>query len=235
LARVLAAEGIPVSIHGFTDGRDTPPRSAPGFVAAFEAALPPGRGWPRSPGRYWAMDRDNRWERVERAWRAIVLAEGDAFADAQAAIAGGHAQDVSDEFLAPAILPGHTGMQHGDGLLCFNFRADRVREILAALLEPGFFGFARPRSPRFATALGMVEYSRELNARMGRCSRRNPWRTSWAPPSPPPAAPSSAWPKRRSTRTSPGSSMAATRCPMTARAASWCPRPRSPPTTSSRR
>jgi 2,3-bisphosphoglycerate-independent phosphoglycerate mutase len=166
LARVLAAEGIPVSIHGFTDGRDTPPRSAPGFVAAFEAALPPGARLASLTGRYWAMDRDNRWERVERAWRAIVLAEGDAFADAQAAIAGGHAQDVSDEFLAPAILPGHTGIHDGDGLLCFNFRADRVREILAALIEPGFTGFGRPRDPRLAVALGLVEYSRELNASM---------------------------------------------------------------------
>ena len=167
LARVLAEAGLPVALHGFTDGRDTPPRSAPGYVAALEAALPPGARLASLTGRYWAMDRDNRWERVERAWRAIVLAEGDAFPDAQAAIAHGHAAGVTDEFLAPAILPGHAGMRDGDGLLCFNFRADRVRELLAALVDPEFSGFIRPRDPRLAVALGLVEYSRELNALMG--------------------------------------------------------------------
>ena len=166
LARVLAAAGIPVAVHGFTDGRDTPPRSAPGYLAAFEAALPAGARLATLTGRYWAMDRDHRWARVERAWRALVLAEGTPFPDAQAALAAAHAQDVTDEFLAPAILPDAAGMRDGDGLLCFNFRADRVREILAALVEPGFVGFARPHDPSLVAALGMVEYSRELNGFM---------------------------------------------------------------------
>ncbi|HZH45875.1 MAG TPA: 2,3-bisphosphoglycerate-independent phosphoglycerate mutase [Roseococcus sp.] len=166
LARVLVTEGIAVRIHGFTDGRDTPPRSAPGFLATFQAALPAGATLASLCGRYWAMDRDNRWDRVERAWRALVLAEGTLFPDAQAAIAQAHAAGVTDEFLAPAIFPAHRGMQDGDGLLCFNFRADRVREILAALVEPSFSGFARPRRPDFAAALGLVEYSRELNGAM---------------------------------------------------------------------
>jgi 2,3-bisphosphoglycerate-independent phosphoglycerate mutase len=166
LARLLDHAGIPVAIHALTDGRDTPPRSAPEAVAAVEQGI---QGLARARiasviGRYWAMDRDNRWERVEKAWRAMVLAEGETAPNAQAAIAAAHAKDVTDEFLPATVLPGHAGMQDGDGVLCFNFRADRVREILAALLDPGFGGFARPRAPRFAAALGMTEYARDLNA-----------------------------------------------------------------------
>lgn len=166
LAKALADAGVPVAIHAFTDGRDTPPRSAPGYLADFTAKLPAGARLGTVTGRYWAMDRDNRWERVEKAWRALVLAEGEAAADAQAAIAAAHAKEVTDEFLPATVLPGHAGIADGDGVLCFNFRADRVREILQALLDPDFTGFARPRSPRLAAALGMVEYSRELNAQM---------------------------------------------------------------------
>jgi 2,3-bisphosphoglycerate-independent phosphoglycerate mutase len=168
LARLLDQAGIRVAIHALTDGRDTPPRSAPEALAAMGQGL---AGLTRTRiatviGRYWAMDRDNRWERVEKAWRAMVLAEGEAAPHAQAAIAAAHAKDVTDEFLPATVLPGHAGMKDGDGVLCFNFRADRVREILAALLDPVFAGFARPRTPRLAAALGMTEYSRELNALM---------------------------------------------------------------------
>ncbi len=166
LARVLAEAGVPVAIHAFTDGRDTPPRSAPGYLADFSAKLPAGARIATLTGRYWAMDRDNRWERVEKAWRALVLGEGEHAPDAAAAIAAAHAKDVTDEFIPATVLPGHAGIADGDGVLCFNFRADRVREILHALLDPAFAGFVRPRSPRVAAALGMVEYSQPLNAHM---------------------------------------------------------------------
>ncbi|WP_207537996.1 2,3-bisphosphoglycerate-independent phosphoglycerate mutase [Sabulicella rubraurantiaca] len=166
LAKALVAEGVPVAIHAFTDGRDTPPRSAPGYLQRFEAALPEGARVATVTGRYFAMDRDNRWERVEKAWRALVLGEGERADSAAAAIAAAHTRDVTDEFVPATVLPGHAGMRDGDGILCFNFRADRVREILGAMLDPGFAGFARAATPRFAAALGMVEYSRELNAFM---------------------------------------------------------------------
>ena len=168
LARLLSGQGIPVAIHGFTDGRDTAPHAAPAQVAALLDAIRdlPGVRLASMTGRYFAMDRDKRWDRVERAWRAMVLAEGEPATDPVAAIRAAHAAGKTDEFLPPVVLPGHTGMADGDGVLCFNFRADRVREILAALLDPGFDGFARPRTPRFAAALGMAEYSAELNARM---------------------------------------------------------------------
>jgi 2,3-bisphosphoglycerate-independent phosphoglycerate mutase len=163
IAHVLTAAGIPVAVHAWTDGRDTPPRSAPGFVSAFEAALPASARIATLSGRYFAMDRDNRWERVEKAWAAMVEARGPRFATAEAAIAAAHRAEVTDEFIPPAVIGGHGGMRDGDGLLCFNFRADRVRQILAALLEPAFAGFARARSPRFAATLGMTEYSAALN------------------------------------------------------------------------
>jgi len=162
LARALAGAGIPVAVHAWTDGRDTPPRSAPECLAAFARALPEGVRIATLSGRWFAMDRDRRWERVEQAWRAMVLAEGPRFDSADAAIADAHARGVTDEFIPPAVIGAYQGMRDGDGVLSFNFRADRVREILAALLEPAFAGFARPRSPRFAAALGMTEYGDAL-------------------------------------------------------------------------
>ena len=114
-------------------------------------------------GRYYAMDRDNRWDRVEKAWRAMVLGEGAAFATADAAIAAAYAQDVTDEFIVPAAIGGYAGMRDGDGLLSFNFRSDRIREILGAVLEPDFAGFMRPRRPQLVKAVSMTSYSAELD------------------------------------------------------------------------
>jgi 2,3-bisphosphoglycerate-independent phosphoglycerate mutase len=112
------------------------------------------------------MDRDKRWERVEQAWHALVLGEGERAADGAAAIAAAYAAGKTDEFVPPTVIAGYAGMRDGDGVLCGNFRADRVREILAALLDPGFAGFRRPRTVKFAAALGLTEYSAELNPLM---------------------------------------------------------------------
>jgi len=114
-------------------------------------------------GRYYAMDRDNRWERVSAAYGAMVSAQGAHAATAEAAIAAAHAAGKTDEFIPATVVGGYAGMQDGDALLCFNFRADRVRQILAALLDPGFAGFARGKVVRFAAAAGMTEYSEALN------------------------------------------------------------------------
>ena len=109
------------------------------------------------------MDRDKRWERVAKAYRAIVDAEGPRFPDADAVIADAYAHDLSDEFVVPAVVGGYRGIRDGDGVLCFNFRADRVREILGAMLDPAFDGFARGRIVRFAAAVGMTQYSEHLD------------------------------------------------------------------------
>jgi 2,3-bisphosphoglycerate-independent phosphoglycerate mutase len=117
-------------------------------------------------GRYYAMDRDKRWERVSKAYNAIVEAEGPRFLDAQAAISDAYSKKQFDEFIVPAVIGDYRGIKDGDGVLCFNFRADRVREILGAMLDPGFSGFPRKRQIRFATAVGMAQYSDDLDKLM---------------------------------------------------------------------
>ena len=163
LAKILSKTGVPTLVHAFTDGRDTPPRAGADYVARLSAALPPSVRIATVCGRYYAMDRDKRWERVEKAYNTLMAAEGPRFPDAQAVIADAYARDITDEFVLPAAVGDYQGMRDGDGVLCFNFRADRVREILAALLDPGFKGFPRGRSVRFAGAAGMTEYSEALN------------------------------------------------------------------------
>jgi 2,3-bisphosphoglycerate-independent phosphoglycerate mutase len=164
LARILADAGVPAVIHAFTDGRDTPPRMAEKYLKDLAAALPPSVPVATVCGRYYAMDRDKRWDRVTRAYDALVDADGAHFPDDHAAVADAYAHDVTDEFVLPAIIGGYGGMKDGDGVLCFNFRADRVREILGALLDPQFSGFPRKRTVRFAAAVGMTPYSKDLDA-----------------------------------------------------------------------
>jgi 2,3-bisphosphoglycerate-independent phosphoglycerate mutase len=168
LARALSAAGVPVAIHAFTDGRDTAPRAAPEQLRALldEVSGLPGVRIATVIGRYYAMDRDNRWDRVSQAYAAMVDAEGERAADAVAAVLAAHARDVNDEFVPATVVGDYAGMRDGDGLLCFNFRADRAREVLSALLEPDFAGFPRARVPRFAAAAGLVEYSAALNTKM---------------------------------------------------------------------
>ena len=164
LARCLDAAGVPVAAHAFLDGRDTPPKSALGFLREFGAALAPLKNAVIATvgGRYFAMDRDKRWDRIEKAWRAMVLAEGAAAPDAAAAVERSYAEGKTDEFVPPTIIGGYRGMRDGDGVLMGNFRADRVREILTALVDPAFQAFPRPRVVRFAAAAGLRQYSAEL-------------------------------------------------------------------------
>ena len=162
LARLLADARVPVHLHACTDGRDTPPLSGAGYLATLQSALPEGARIATVSGRYYAMDRDNRWPRVEKAWRAMALGEGPSFADVPSAMDAAYGGDVTDEFVVPTVIGAYRGMADGDALLCFNFRADRVREILAAFLDPDFAGFARPRVPRLGAAAGMTRYSDAL-------------------------------------------------------------------------
>jgi 2,3-bisphosphoglycerate-independent phosphoglycerate mutase len=164
LARIVAAGGLEVAVHAILDGRDTPPKSAKLHLQAFARAVADLETVRVASlcGRYWAMDRDRRWDRVERAYRLIVDAAGEAAADPPAALDAAYARGESDEFVAPTAIAGYRGVRDGDGLFLGNFRADRVRELAAALLDPRFTGFAR-RPIAFAAALGLVEYSAELN------------------------------------------------------------------------
>ena len=165
LARIVAGAGVPVVIHAFLDGRDTPPRSARDHVRRLEEGVAGAHGITIATvtGRYWAMDRDTRWPRVERAYKAIVSADGRPAVNADGAIASAYQTGESDEFVEPTVIDGYTGADDGDGLLMANFRADRAREILGALADPAFDAFQRT-PVKWAAACGMVEYSQALNA-----------------------------------------------------------------------
>jgi 2,3-bisphosphoglycerate-independent phosphoglycerate mutase len=166
LAKLLDEAGVPTLVHALTDGRDTPPQSAGDDIKRLLAALPKSVSIATVCGRYYAMDRDQRWERVEKAYNTIVDAKGPRFADAGAVIADAYANKKFDEFVVPAVVGDYRGMQDGDGILCFNFRADRVREILGAMLEADFTGFERKRVVHFAAAVGMTQYSDTLGKLM---------------------------------------------------------------------
>ncbi len=158
-ARRIAGAGVPVTIHAITDGRDVAPDSAGRFVESLAAALPPGARIGTVIGRYWAMDRDNRWERVERAYRAMVLGEGLHAPTPSAAVIDAHTRGQMDEFIEPRVIDGYNGAMDGDGFFCLNFRADRAREILSALADPDFAGFVPEGRPVWGALLGMVDYS----------------------------------------------------------------------------
>ena len=162
LAAIVAKAGIPVVVHAFTDGRDTPPQSGAEDLRRLQRSLPNGARIATVCGRYYAMDRDHRWDRVEKAYLALAEGRGAAFADAASAMDKAYGEGVTDEFVVPAAIGGYRGMKDGDALLCFNFRADRVREILAALVDPEFDGFARPRKVAFSAAVGLTRYSDAL-------------------------------------------------------------------------
>lgn len=166
LSRVLDTAGVPVRIHAILDGRDTPPKSAKAFVAAFEDSLSMMQDAKIATicGRYYAMDRDQNWDRNILAYDLMVDGKGAEATSAQAAITASWTADVTDEFVMPVAVGDYAGMKDGDGLLCGNFRADRVRQILTMLVDPAFDGCALPRRVDFTAQAGLVEYSVALNA-----------------------------------------------------------------------
>ena len=147
LLQWAAARGLSdVCVHVISDGRDTPPTSAPSYVARVEDLIQQA-GVGRIAtlcGRYWAMDRDHRWERTEKAYRLLCEPGPITASSAAAAISDAYASGVEDEFIEPVRLTEGT-VKHGDGLVCFNFRPDRVRQLIRALVLPEFDQFDRQR------------------------------------------------------------------------------------------
>lgn len=137
--------GVPVVLHAFLDGRDVQPGSAPGFLATVEKKLAeaPASRIGTVSGRYWAMDRDNRWERVEKAYRAIVEAKAPVQPDAQRGVRASLDAGKTDEFVEPFVVQGYDGVRPGDAALHFNFRPDRARELTRALALADFKEFTR--------------------------------------------------------------------------------------------
>ena len=164
--RALDAAGVPLVIHAVTDGRDVAPSSALGYFAALEEALPKGAKIVTVTGRYFALDRDNRWDRVAKASAAILRGEGGSAPNALTAVQSAYDRGETDEFIAATVIDGYSGAATGDGLFCLNFRADRAREIMAALGAPGFDAYDVGPRPDWAALMGMAEYSKDHAAYM---------------------------------------------------------------------
>jgi 2,3-bisphosphoglycerate-independent phosphoglycerate mutase len=155
--------GVRPVVHAFLDGRDTPPRSALGFLGAVLPHVEAAAGRIATViGRYWAMDRDQRWERVQRAYDAIVLGEGAPAETALAAVEDAYRQGQNDEFVEPRVVGGGAPLADGDVVIFFNFRADRARQLTAALASVGESRFAgklaRRRVPKLASFVCFSEY-----------------------------------------------------------------------------
>ena len=168
--RILTNAGVPVVLHAITDGRDVAPSSAADFLDRLIGDLPSGVMIGTVTGRYFAMDRDNRWERVATAYNGIVHGVSDARAGtAEEAIKSNYSVGVSDEFIPATVLGDYKGAQDGDAFFCMNFRADRAREILRAIGETKFDEFDVGASTHWSMVLGMVEYSVSHNDYMRTC------------------------------------------------------------------
>jgi 2,3-bisphosphoglycerate-independent phosphoglycerate mutase len=170
LLELAKKEGIhDVFVHCLLDGRDTPPKSGAGYLEQLEEEMKKiGAGRIATlMGRYYAMDRDKRWDRVEKAYDAIVLGSGNVFASAQQAIEQSYLDGVTDEFVIPAVIVDGGEpvgkVKDGDGFIFFNFRSDRAREITRTFTDSGFDGFARKASPKLSCYTCMTVYDETFN------------------------------------------------------------------------
>ncbi len=148
-----------VHVHAFTDGRDVSPTSGADFVAQVPGVV-------TVSGRYWAMDRDQRWDRTKRAYDAMVHGIGAQSENAFDAIERSYHAGVTDEFVEPTIIgdPAHGRIRAGDSVIYFNFRPDRTRQLTRALIQPGFDGFDRGEHPPLPWFVQMTEYSEDFDA-----------------------------------------------------------------------
>ncbi|UCD35794.1 MAG: 2,3-bisphosphoglycerate-independent phosphoglycerate mutase [Nitrospiraceae bacterium] len=170
LINMAVQQGVKaVYIHAFMDGRDTPPSSGIEYVGQLEAFL---RDRPQAKiatvtGRYWAMDRDNRWDRVASAYAALVLAEGEQCTSAQEAVVQSYARNETDEFIKPSVICEGTlpvgVIRDNDAVIFYNFRADRARELTQALTDGAFDGFDRRMIPRLSAFVTMTLYDEHFS------------------------------------------------------------------------
>ena len=169
ILELAAKQGVEnICVHAFLDGRDVPPTSAGPYLDQIEAKLAElGRGRIASiSGRYYAMDRDKRWEREQKAYDALVLGEGASFPSARAALQDAYDKGETDEFVVPRVITGPDGKpapyKPGDGVLFFNYRADRARQLTRALTQDTFDGFERKGGRVPVEFAGMTMYDESL-------------------------------------------------------------------------
>lgn len=168
-AKTYAQNNIPVKIHAITDGRDVGQKSAIEFISQLVKLKKEfdNISIASISGRYYAMDRDKRWDRVQKAYNAITTGKSEnKFSGPIVAIENSYKQDVTDEFIIPEAAENYSGIKDGDAILMANFRADRAREILEAITFENFEGFTRDKKPELSSAIGFVEYSEELNQKL---------------------------------------------------------------------
>ncbi len=159
-----------VYVHAFMDGRDTPPKSGGGYMEELVAAIAEiGVGQVATVcGRYYAMDRDNRWERVHLAWQALVDGKGQFTAeDPVAAVNNAYGRDETDEFIKPTVIVDGAGkpvaaLEDGDGIIFFNFRADRVRQLTHAFTDESFAEFEAARRPKYSEYVTFTVYDKHF-------------------------------------------------------------------------
>ena len=164
LAHKKGAQSI--QVHAFLDGRDTPPRSALASIEKFETAFAkiPGAQFASLCGRYFAMDRDNRWDRIEKAWNLLTKGEGEFHAEnASEGLKSAYARDESDEFVKPTWLESASPIADGDAVFFINFRADRAREITRAFVDTEFKHFER-HAPKLSAFVMLTEYAADIDA-----------------------------------------------------------------------
>ncbi|MBT07692.1 MAG: phosphoglycerate mutase (2,3-diphosphoglycerate-independent) [Rhodospirillaceae bacterium] len=168
LAKILSKRSISVKIHALLDGRDTAPQSGLEYLREVENSIGciKNASVASVGGRYFGMDRDQRWDRVQLAYNAIMSGSGPRFASVGTAIESSYREGSSDEFIVPAVIGDFSGVQTGDGLLMANFRADRVRQLLDALVDPEFDSFSTSGRAVFAAKLGITTYSQRLSSLM---------------------------------------------------------------------
>ena len=165
LLTMAKSRKLPTFVHAFLDGRDTPPRSGLGYVRDAESEMrTQGIGTIATViGRYFAMDRDQRWDRVAKAYAAMVEGAGETRTSAEEAVAKSYEAKITDEFVRPSVITGKDGfpvgtIRDGDGVIFYNFRADRARELTRALTEPTFDGFPRNIVPKLSAFATMTSY-----------------------------------------------------------------------------
>jgi 2,3-bisphosphoglycerate-independent phosphoglycerate mutase len=168
--RLFQSYEIPIILHLITDGRDVAPQSAIKFVDKIRPIVSEELQVGTVIGRYYAMDRDNRWERVELAYNAIVFGKSERkIPDIKLAITKAYESGVSDEFILPTVINQYSGIRENDGFFCLNYRADRARQILNAIGDPSFLELKIENRPQITNLLGMVEYSENHNTFMSTC------------------------------------------------------------------
>ena len=165
MAKLLDESNINSVLHIFSDGRDSSPKQIGNIVKLFEASLPKSIKIVSLIGRYFAMDRDNRWDRVKKSFDLIAYGKCERNTnDITSAIEVAYKNNETDEFISPTLIGNYRGVENDDSLIMVNFRADRVRELLSPFLNPNFDKFKKNNNtPLITNSLGMIEYSKEIS------------------------------------------------------------------------